>query len=148
MEKLIYCLEYLICLICMNISSEGMIYTQTLHNKIGLCIKVLLWELIHFSLLKSSVNWTNFMRKGINHLLKFDNSSFIKVPSGGSRITPRWGCQSSGMGRGQHIILPNFPKKCMKLKEFEPREEASPVPPIRSTNGSYLCVYINQSAMT
>ena len=35
---------------------------------------------------------------------------------GGSRISPRWGCQPS---RGlQHTILPNFPKNCMKLKEF------------------------------
>ena len=36
--------------------------------------------------------------------------------SGGSRISPRRGRQLPG-GR-QHTILPNFPKNCMKLKEF------------------------------
>ena len=30
---------------------------------------------------------------------------------------PRGGC-ANPRGRGQHTILPNFPKKCMKLKEF------------------------------
>ena len=30
-----------------------------------------------------------------------------------------WGCQLSG--GCQHTILPNFPKNCMKLKEFGPR---------------------------
>ena len=39
--------------------------------------------------------------------------------SGGSRISPRRGRQLSGGGR-QHTILPNFPKNCMKLKEFGP----------------------------
>ena len=38
--------------------------------------------------------------------------------SDGSRFSPRWGCQLS-RGR-QHTILPNFPKNCMKLKEFGP----------------------------
>ena len=38
--------------------------------------------------------------------------------SGGSRISPRRGRQLPG-GR-QHTILPNFPKNCMKLKEFGP----------------------------
>ena len=38
--------------------------------------------------------------------------------SGGSRISPRRGCQ---LPRGrQHTILPKFPKNCMKLKEFGP----------------------------
>ena len=36
--------------------------------------------------------------------------------SGGSRISPRRRHQLPG-GR-QHTILPNFPKNCMKLKEF------------------------------
>ena len=40
------------------------------------------------------------------------------VISGGSRISPR-GRQLPGGGR-QHTILPNFPKNCMKLKEFGP----------------------------
>ena len=39
--------------------------------------------------------------------------------SGGSRISPRRGRQLPGGGR-QHTILPNFPKNCMKLKEFGP----------------------------
>ena len=38
--------------------------------------------------------------------------------SGGSRISPRWGRQPSS-GR-QPMILPHFPKNCMKLKEFGP----------------------------
>ena len=41
--------------------------------------------------------------------------SSLVIPSGGSRISPRWGRQPSG---GQHTILPNFPKNCMKWKEF------------------------------
>ena len=41
------------------------------------------------------------------------------MTSGGSRISPRRGRQLPG-GR-QHTILPNFPKNCMKLKEFGPR---------------------------
>ena len=39
--------------------------------------------------------------------------------SGGSKISPRRGRQLSRDGR-QHMILPNFPKNCMKLKEFGP----------------------------
>ena len=39
--------------------------------------------------------------------------------SGGSRISPRRGRQLPRGGR-QHTILPNFPKNCMKLKEFGP----------------------------
>ena len=38
--------------------------------------------------------------------------------SGGSRISPRRGANSPG--GCQHTILPNFPKNCMKLKEFGP----------------------------
>ena len=38
-----------------------------------------------------------------------------------SRISPRWARQRSGGGGGrQHTILPNFPKRCMKLKECGP----------------------------
>ena len=33
-------------------------------------------------------------------------------PRGGGTIPPRGGCQ--------HTIFPNFPKNCMKLKEFGP----------------------------
>ena len=39
--------------------------------------------------------------------------------SGGSRISLRRGRQLPRGGR-QHTILPNFPKNCMKLKEFGP----------------------------
>ena len=38
--------------------------------------------------------------------------------SGGSRISPRTGRQLPG--GSQHMILPNFPKNCMKLKGFGP----------------------------
>ena len=41
------------------------------------------------------------------------------MTSGGSRISPRRGHQLPG--GHQHTILPNFPKNCMKLKEFGPR---------------------------
>ena len=54
--------------------------------------------------------------------------------SGGSRISPRWCANSPGRG-GSNIrfcqILPNFPKNCMKLKEFGPQgrgERASLAP--------------------
>ena len=47
--------------------------------------------------------------------------------SDGSRISLRWGHQPS---RGcQHKILPNFSKKCMKLKKFGPSGHTSLVPP-------------------
>ena len=49
------------------------------------------------------------------------------VISGGSRISPRWG--------RQHTILPNFPKNCMKLKEFGPKG-ARPSRPLRSATGN------------
>ena len=32
----------------------------------------------------------------------------------------RDGCANSPGGGGAHMILPNFPKKCMKLKELDP----------------------------
>ena len=42
--------------------------------------------------------------------------------SGGSRISPRRGRQlPGGGGKRQHMILQNFPKKCMKLKNLDPR---------------------------
>ena len=44
-----------------------------------------------------------------------------QVFSGGSRISPRLGCQLSGGGGCQHAILPHFPKNCMKWKEFGPQ---------------------------
>ena len=48
--------------------------------------------------------------------------------SGGSRISPRRGCQLPG--GHQHTILPKFPKNCMKLKEFgPPRRGARPSRP-------------------
>ena len=42
-----------------------------------------------------------------------------EVTSGGSRISPRRGRQLPS-GGCQHMILPKFPKNCMKLKEFRP----------------------------
>ena len=39
------------------------------------------------------------------------------VISGGSRIPEEGAPTPQG---GQHTILPNFPKNCMKLKEFGP----------------------------
>ena len=43
-------------------------------------------------------------------------------------------------GGRQHTILPNFPKNCMKLKEFGPRG-ASLTPLLRSATG--LIAYVN-----
>ena len=67
--------------------------------------------------------------------------------SGGSTISPRRGRQLPG-GR-QHKILPNFPKNCMKLKEFGPREGGSarpsrpPLdPPLKRY--TYLSVFLKQ----
>ena len=53
----------------------------------------------------------------------------IDACSGGSRISPRWGHQPFRGGRLQHTILSNFPKNCMKLKEFG-RPGASLTPPL------------------
>ena len=51
--------------------------------------------------------------------------------SGGSRISPRRGRQLPGGGGRQHTILLNFPKNCMKLKEFGPQlGGASVAPPL------------------
>ena len=42
-----------------------------------------------------------------------------QISSSESRISPRWGRQSSGGGGGrQHTILPNISKMCMELKAF------------------------------
>ena len=49
--------------------------------------------------------------------------------SGGCRISPRWGVQ--------HTILPNFPKNCIKLKEFGPRGTHASRGPLRSAT-AYL----------
>ena len=47
--------------------------------------------------------------------------------SGGSRISPRRGRQLPGGGGGrQHTNLSNFPKNCMKSKEFGPPGDARP----------------------
>ena len=48
---------------------------------------------------------------------EFINCNYV---SGGSRISPRRGRQLPGGGGRQHMILPYFPKNCMKLKEFVP----------------------------
>ena len=50
------------------------------------------------------------------------------IPRGG-------GANSPGGGGRQHTNLSNFPKNCMKLKEFGPPGggRASPAPPLRST---------------
>ena len=55
--------------------------------------------------------------------------------SGRSRISPRRGHQLPGEGC-QHTNLSNFPKNCMKLKEFGPPGGTSLVPP-RSATVSY-----------
>ena len=67
-------------------------------------------------------NKSNF---GFKNRLLFSQPHFIHgfssiqdVSSGGSRISPRRGRLLS-RGR-QHTILLNFPKNCMKLKEFGP----------------------------
>ena len=60
--------------------------------------------------------------------------------SGGSRISPRRGRNSQG-GR-QHTKLPNFPKNCMKSKEFGPpgggaRPSRPPLDPPMQREGLY-----------
>ena len=55
-----------------------------------------------------------------------------KLCSGGSRISPRRGCQLPG--GYQNMILPNFLKNCIKLKEF-----GRPSPPaLRSGTAMYV----------
>ena len=72
----------------------------------------------------------------------FINSQFRLIiyyspSSGGSRISPRWGRQPSGVGH-QHRILPNFPKNCMKLKEFGARGPSLSPPPLRSATAFWV----------
>ena len=55
----------------------------------------------------------------------FITNDSLMLTVAGSRISPRRGCQLPGGGR-QHTILPNFPKNCMKLKEFGPRGASHP----------------------
>ena len=48
------------------------------------------------------------------------------------------GANSPGGGGRQHTILPNFPKNCMKLKEFGPRGGgASKILQCRSATGTF-----------
>ena len=49
------------------------------------------------------------------------------------------GTNSPGEGR-QHTMLPNFPKNCMKLKEFGPRGVCIPHAHLRSAT-AYGCVF-------
>ena len=58
--------------------------------------------------------------------------------SGGSRISPRRGRQLPG--GHQHTILPNFPKNCMKLKEFGPPGGILRAP-LRSATDTHLGLY-------
>ena len=80
--------------------------------------KMLIWTIIFYlKYLVQDVNMSNIYEKSMS--------------SGGSRISPRRGRQLPG-GR-QHTILPNFPKNCMKLKEFGPPGGArAPRTPLRS----------------
>ena len=73
-------------------------------------LEMKLW-LSCLSLESATDNWIELKRiKSLKYI-----SAYYR---GGSRIPRRRGRQSSG-GR-QHTILPNFPKNCMKLKEFGP----------------------------
>ena len=74
------------------------------------------------------------VRKGwIAYLLPIRR--ILNDSNGGSRISPRRGAPTPG-GR-QHTILPNFPKNCMKVKEFGPPRGDTRVPrvPLRSATG-------------
>ena len=62
--------------------------------------------------LLGSANDKGFAFQMISSFAMLKDIFFYSI--GGSRISPRWGCQLS-RGR-QYTILPNFPKNCMKLK--------------------------------
>ena len=66
--------------------------------------------------------WPLPQRRSLDLPLAGKGNNVITLYSGGSRISPRRGRQlPGGWGWGrQHTILPNFPKNCMKLKEFGP----------------------------
>ena len=54
---------------------------------------------------------------------------------------PRGGGANSEEGGRQHTILPNFPKNCMKLKEFGPPEGTRvPRGPLRSATDIHVCL--------
>ena len=70
-------------------------------------------------------------KKKIDQLRSTIFMIFYISSSGGSRISPRKGRQLSG--GCQHTIFPNFPKNCMKWKEFgPPGGRASKILPCRS----------------
>ena len=75
---------------------------------------------------------------------KLRRARLINASGGGSRISPRWGRQLPG-GR-QYTILPNFPKNCMKLKEFGPR--GRPRAPLDPATGKRTLVSSYQSFHT
>ena len=72
--------------------------------------------------------WNTFM------MCSFFNSLFTVTGNSGDQGFPRgWGRQPPR--GGQHMILPNFSKTCMKLKEFGPPEGCASLAPLRSANG-------------
>ena len=77
---------------------------------------------IHFNFLWGTI--ISGQRRISPSTLSYINPS---ATTGGSRISPRRGRQLPG-GR-QHTNLPNFPKNCMKLKEFGPPGGARPSHP-------------------
>ena len=56
---------------------------------------------------------------------------------------PEEGAPTLGGGR-QHTILPNFPKKCMKLKEFGPPGGGGARPKFYYVDPPLIIVYIKQ----
>ena len=75
--------------------------------------------------------WIQKLKSNILHL-RFK----IYSPKVGTLIL-RGGEGDGGVGH-RHTILPNFPKNCIKLKEFGPRERCSKFyyvdPPLKSYN--------------
>ena len=74
---------------------------------------------------KSNVNFT-LIGDNMDEKLCFRLSILLTVADPGF---PRGGAPTPRGGGRQHMILPNFPKNCMKLKEFGSGGRASLAPP-------------------
>ena len=71
-------------------------------------------------------------------VISFAKGRFSILHSGGSRISTRRGRQLPG--GHQQTILPNFPKNCMKLKEFGPPDPLDP--PLFQNSSSQIISFL------
>ena len=83
---------------------------------------------------------SNFLLLGFNYFVPRSESKTRENNRGGSRILHKRGAPTP-WGERQHIILPNFPKICIKLKKIWAVEGVGGglEPPIESQNEMLQC---------